>query len=103
MAPTSYDALRVAIEAANVNGDADFAYCEKPDAIGAVTVKQLHVEYKSGNEYLRLDKLIAALSECGDFQLCEYRGRGRDDDGKRRLVCDVTFDGDPYQLVYHLD
>jgi hypothetical protein len=102
MAPTPYDALRIAIKAANVNGDADFAYSERTAAIAAVTVKQLHVEYKSGNEYLRLDRLIAALSECADLQLCEYRGRGGDD-GQRRLVCDVTFDGDPYQLVYHLD
>ena len=103
MAPTTpYDALRGAIKAANVNGDADFAFSEQTAPIGAVTVKQLHVEYKSGNEYVRIDRLIAALSECGDFQLCEYRGRGGDD-GKLRLVCDIKFDGDRYQLIYHLD
>lgn len=102
MAPTPYKTIRDAIITANVNGDANFAFSEKTVAIAAVTVKQLHVEYESGNEYLRIDKLITALSECGDFQLCEYRGRG-DDDGKRLLVCDVEFDGDPYQVIYHLD
>ena len=100
--PTPYDALRDAIKAASVNGDANFAFSEQTASIATVTVKQLHVEYKSGNEYLRIDKLITALSKCGDFQLCEYRGRGGDD-GKLRLVCDIKLDGDLYQLIYHLD
>ena len=102
MTRTPYDVLRDAIETSNVNGDAVFAFSEKPALSAAVTLKQSHVEYKSGNEYLRIDRLIAALNECGDFQLCEFRGRGGDD-GKRRLVCDVKFDGEAYQLVYHLD
>lgn len=96
----SYKRLRNAICTANVNGGAVLDFTKQVVCVAAVPIKQLHVSYKSGNESLRLDQLLEQLDAVGKVEVFEYRGRGSQE--TPRIVADVRFDDETYQLVYHL-
>ncbi len=72
-----FTSLRNAFTQAKVGSDSDLDYEETSAAVAAITIKQLHVTYKTGNEYLRLDRLYEALQKCGTVKVFEFRGQGR--------------------------
>ena len=93
----SYAHLRQAVEAANVNHECSFDLQEHVEQVGGQPVTQLIVSYRSGNEYLRLDRLLENL---GTVRVFEFRGRGAGD--LFSLVADVAFDREVFQLIYRL-
>lgn len=99
-ANTKLDALRGAFQNAQVEADGEYEFTESSEMLGINVVKQLHVSYRSGNEYLRLDLLLQALGKVGTVVVFEFRGRGQQE--QIRIVADVNIAGEIYQLIYSL-
>lgn len=97
---TGLPSLREAVEHAQVGTEGVLEFSERLKIAGSNVAKQLHVSYQSGNEYLRLDTLLAALQQAGTVKVFEYRGRGAGE--QPRLVADVEVAGEIFQLIYHL-
>ena len=97
---TPLDALRDALSQARVGTGGELELIESSATASISVVSQLHVYYRSGNEYLRLDVLLRALGSVGTVKVFEYRGRGAGE--KPRLVVDIEINGEWYQLIYHL-
>jgi hypothetical protein len=96
-----FASLRDAVAQAKVGTDSDLDFTEAQTVAAGKLIKQLHVAYKSGNEYLRLDKFYKALQACGEVEVFEFRGRGRAHE-KPTLVADVKIAGHCYQVIYLL-
>jgi hypothetical protein len=96
----SLDVLRKAIESAMVGQDVDLQFNEHSVTIATLTVPQLRVSYQSGNEYMRLDRLLDYLRSVGTVEAFEFRGRGRSE--VPTIVVDVRIDDNVVQLVYDL-
>lgn len=99
---SGFASLRQAIAQAQVGTDADVDYVETETIVATIAVKQLNIIYKSGNEYLRLDRFYEALQRCGKVEVFEFRGRGREPNEQPTLVADVRIAGQRYQVIYHL-
>lgn len=95
-----YEKVRFAIEAANVNGDAEFGYGQEMLSVAGKKVNQLRVQYSGGNEYLRLDTMLRCLGEIGKLLLFEFRGRGTGESPK--LVAEMRVQDEVYQILYFL-
>ena len=93
-------AVKQAFHAANVCHDCNFKYTLQTKVVAALSVAQCIVEYESGNEFIRLDKLIDSFRGFGDIKLIEYRGRGSSD--AIQLLFEFKFEGQPHQVIYIL-
>jgi hypothetical protein len=93
-------AVKQAFHTANVGDDCTFEFTLKTQVVAALSVAQCIVEYESGNEYIRIDKLTDAFRAFGDVNLVEYRGRGSSD--AIQLLFEFKFDGQPHQVIYML-
>lgn len=94
--------LRDALNKAKVGTESDLEFAKTPVVVAALSIKQLHVTYKSGNEFLQLGVLYEALQECGEVNAFEFRGRGGQPGECPTLVADLDISGEKYQLIYHL-
>ncbi len=96
-----FNSLRKAIERAQVDTGGKLDFQRKTVAVAGITAEQLIVSYISGNEYLRLDRLIENLNEVGQVSLFEYRGRGMDEIPS--FLVEVKIDNSTYQLIYLME
>ena len=93
-------AVKQAFHAANECHDCTFKYTLGTQVVAALSVAQCIVEYGSGNEFIRIDKLTDSFRSFGDISLIEYHGRGSSDAIK--LLFEFNFDGQPHQVIYML-
>jgi hypothetical protein len=93
-------AVKQAFYAANLGHDCKLKYRLQNQVVAALSVAQCIVEYESGNEYIRLDKLIDSFRSFCDIKLIEYRGRGSSED--IQLLFEFNFQGKPHQVIYIL-
>jgi len=97
----SFEAVvKQAFHDANVNHDCKFRFELTHKTVAALTIAQCIVQYDSGNEYIRLDRLFEKLKAAGKIDLIEFRGRGAQD--ATQIVVDMTFDGQRHQVIYLL-
>jgi hypothetical protein len=92
--------VKQAFHEANVCHDCEFVFLPSHITVAAITISQCIVAYKDGNEYLRLDILIAAIKHFADIGLIEFRGRGGDN--ANQLLIELKIDGVPHQIIYLL-
>jgi hypothetical protein len=93
-------AVRQAFHDANVGADCNFSFNTKSTAFGVTPISQCIVEYQTGNEYIRLDKLIESFRRFGEITLIEYRGRGSND--SIQIGFEFKFEDELHQVIYLL-
>ena len=96
------DLLKQAFELATTGNGAEYDFRESSATVGGVAGELLLVEYRSGNEYIRLDILLDALRKLGKDADIEFRGRGEPQERSPKFVAGVRIEGEYYQLVYFL-
>lgn len=96
---STLQAIRAAFEQAQGDGGV-YDFTEHSAVAGISLIRQLHVTYRSGNEYLRLDTLLEGLAAVGTVQVFEFRGRGRND--APQLMADIKVGSEVCQLIYLL-
>ena len=97
---SKFDGLQAALKKAQVDTGCELELTELSAMAGINAIKQLHVSYRAGNEYLRLDTLVDELRAIGAVKVFEFRGRGASE--QPRLVAEIDIAGETFQLIYHL-
>lgn len=92
--------VQQAFHEANVCHDCVFRFETRSVVFAGLQGTQCIVTYESGNEYIRLDKLIACLNKSGEIKLIEFRGRGREE--ASHLLIEFKFENEPHQVIYLL-